>query len=374
MFDDMVNRMDSREAMMDNYNDMVQKAQMLRHIMGSKKETKYLSRMEKGLTIFFKTMLIPLIVFSLICFLFLFFTSPSHYKELNEFSTEIAFILIILPVILFSTVVFSIFHKPKKILCLDIIQSNKVQDKSEIHPYTRLSSRDVEFHERTISILNNLTRSTQETQEVQINDFLTVKLRGKRTELYVNNEYFQQCMFLLLNIPKENIQDYDEIDSIDEAVEIKYSRELEVLSSSQKERDFQITPEEEFQAHCSNLQAWYEHNYDTRLLHSNLAFPLLKKLAEVGDPLAKKVFKEEIALRLESGYPNVITFLIEKGYLDILEHEELKSILENPAICQNLGNCATSVFLQLRRKVEKQDRLLRQARNRAKKYKYEYPI
>lgn len=67
-----------------------------------------------------------------------------------------------------------------------------------------------------------------------------------------------------------------------------------------------ITPEEEFWGHCSNLQAWVENNYDTRLLHSNIAFPLLKKLTEAGDPNTNKVFKEEIARRFESGFMPVI--------------------------------------------------------------------
>ncbi len=52
-----------------------------------------------------------------------------------------------------------------------------------------------------------------------------------------------------------------------------------------------ILPIKEFWGHCSNLQAWAEYGYDTRLLHPNLAFPLLEKLATVGDPIAKKVFK-----------------------------------------------------------------------------------
>lgn len=35
---------------------------------------------------------------------------------------------------------------------------------------------------------------------------------------------------------------------------------------------------------------------------STASFPLLKKLTEAGDPFARKVFKEEIAQRLESGF------------------------------------------------------------------------
>lgn len=179
-------------------------------------------------------------------------------------------------------------------------------------------------------------REKEIKQKFEINEFLTLRLIGDKTEIYVNNECFQQCKFLLINIPEENIQNFDNIDSIDEAAEKTYmidevsenlDRSLE-HSSSSRFHD-KLTPEEEFQGHCSNLQAWYEHDYDTRILHSNLAFPLLKKLTEAGDPLAKKVFKEEIALRLESGYEPVITYLIEEKYLHFLNDDELYSLLNN---------------------------------------------
>ena len=41
--------------------------------------------------------------------------------------------------------------------------------------------------------------------------------------------------------------------------------------------------------------------------HHNLAFPLLKVLTKSGDLQAKKVFREEIAKRFESGYVPVIS-------------------------------------------------------------------
>jgi Leucine-rich repeat (LRR) protein len=72
---------------------------------------------------------------------------------------------------------------------------------------------------------------------------------------------------------------------------------------------------------------WEEYNYDTRLLHSNLAFPLLKRLAEVGDPNAKRLLREEIAKRLGSGFSPVIKFLINENYLEYLNHEESVSAM-----------------------------------------------
>jgi len=167
----------------------------------------------------------------------------------------------------------------------------------------------------TIYTINSAIGSI--TKEFKINNFLSLKLHNDRTNIYVKNRIFTQCMYLLLNIPVDRIRDYDQIDSIDEAAEV-LDRSLEGSRSQHL-----ITPEEEFVGHCSNIQVWAENDYDTRILHRNLAFPLLRRLSDVGDPLAKKKFKEEIALRYSSGHSTVITFLSQNGYLKYLNSEEL---------------------------------------------------
>ncbi|MBY8982979.1 MAG: hypothetical protein KGD57_08525, partial [Candidatus Lokiarchaeota archaeon] len=83
-----------------------------------------------------------------------------------------------------------------------------------------------------------------------------------------------------------------------------------------------IPPETEFWAHSSNLQAWYENNYNTKVLHSNLAFPLLRKLTKAGDKKAKEAFKGEIVNRFRNGNLNVMAFLIKEGYLDELDIDD----------------------------------------------------
>ncbi|MFX0031082.1 MAG: leucine-rich repeat domain-containing protein [Candidatus Hermodarchaeota archaeon] len=167
-------------------------------------------------------------------------------------------------------------------------------------------------------------------KEFKVNEFLKLKLENGKTNIYVKNRVFRQCMYLLLNIPKDKIHKYDHIESIDEAAE-SLDRSME--------RDFrvrsQITPEEEFLGHCSNIQAWADNDYDTRILHRNLAFPLLKRLADIGDPLAMKRFKEEVAIRYASGYPSVMQYLTQRGYLNYLTSEEFESIIndiESPLI------------------------------------------
>ncbi len=157
--------------------------------------------------------------------------------------------------------------------------------------------------------------------EFKVNNYITLRLEENRTIIYVDDKPFMQCKSLLLNIPIEEMSSFDEIESIDEAAE--------KLDRSFERNRVDIPPEVEFWGHCSNIQVWYEYNYDTRLLHSNLAFPLLERLTEAGDSLAKKVFKEEVLKRLEKGGDTVILFLLEKSYLVYFTKEELTSIYES---------------------------------------------
>lgn len=168
----------------------------------------------------------------------------------------------------------------------------------------------------------NIT-SAKYKDEHTINEYLKLKLENGVTNIYVKNRIFRQCMYLLLNIPTDKVRDFDEIDSIDEAAE-----HLDRSMEGNRVGTHDITPEVEFWGHCSNLQAWVENGYDTRLLHRNLAFPLLKRLVEVGDQNAKKVFKEEIALRVASGHATVINFLTQEGYLKFLNSEEFETLFE----------------------------------------------
>jgi len=159
--------------------------------------------------------------------------------------------------------------------------------------------------------------------EFKVNDYITLKLEYGKTVIYVNNEKFLQCNYLLLEIPKNELQDFQDISSIDEVSE-KLDHSLESSKNSN-----QITPELEFWGHCSNLQAWWENSYDTSLLHSNLSFPLLKKLTDFGDPIAKRVFKDEIAKRLTSGYDNIRKYLVQENYLEYFNEEEMEVLNAN---------------------------------------------
>ena len=173
-------------------------------------------------------------------------------------------------------------------------------------------------------------------KEYHVNKYILLRLEGKNTIILVNGKRFIDCKRLIINIPKNDIKNYNGIESIDEAFDL-YNHFLIDNAIYKGENgmiyptpySYNIPPEVEFWAHCSNLQCWAENNYDTRMLHSNLAFPLLKKLTKAGDPIAKKVFKEEIAKRFNMKYFNTMLFLIEENYLDYLSNEEFESLLEN---------------------------------------------
>ena len=88
-------------------------------------------------------------------------------------------------------------------------------------------------------------------KEFRVNRFIVLKLEDEKTNIYVNDELFSQCKYLLLNMPIEDVISINEIRSIDEAAE--------KLSHSSEPRPWEnpirIALEVEFWGHCSN-GAW----------------------------------------------------------------------------------------------------------------------
>ncbi len=162
-------------------------------------------------------------------------------------------------------------------------------------------------------------------KEFQVNNFITLKLEDKKTVLFVAGERFLQCKYLLLNIPIHDTLTFNNAESIDDASKLLDHS----LENGKPLKRIDISPEVEFWAHCSNLQVWCEYNYDISLIHSNLAFPLLKRLTDIGDHLAKQVFKEELIKRLIIGYHPVIEFFFEEECIDYLNEEEIWFVIKD---------------------------------------------
>jgi hypothetical protein len=175
----------------------------------------------------------------------------------------------------------------------------------------------------------------------KINDFLTLKLEYGFTNIYVKDTLFTQCKYLILQKKSTELDDLLKIRSIDELElenEVEEEYDLEELDD---EIFPNIDPKTAFWAHCSNLQVWVEHNYDTRLLHSNLSFPLLKRLWQLEEPSAKIVFQEEIIRRFREGYINTVFYLLQEGYHNFLNKEDLKQILldQNDNLREEIKEC-----------------------------------
>ena len=128
----------------------------------------------------------------------------------------------------------------------------------------------------------------------QITDYFEVVLtEDDKTEIYVKGERFIQCSHVLTTVHTDEIDNLLLLESVDEIKE--HSKKIV------------IDPETRFFVHCSNLQAWFENDFDSRMLHSNLSFPLLKKLVEEGC-VNSIILKEEIAKRFEGSSSKTIRF------------------------------------------------------------------
>ena len=160
--------------------------------------------------------------------------------------------------------------------------------------------------------------------QLKINNNITLKLEKSKTIIYIKEKKFIQCKYVLLINPNQDERQWS-INSIDEAKD-SLNQDFEYKNQKLK---YKITKEEEFWVHCSNIQTWIENDYDTKILHSNIAFPLLKELVKIGDHLANKIFKEEIAKRFESCYIPTMFYLIKESYLDFLLDDEIDILLSN---------------------------------------------
>ncbi|TKJ23111.1 MAG: hypothetical protein CEE43_05175 [Promethearchaeota archaeon Loki_b32] len=237
------------------------------------------------------------------------------------------------------------FHKREKSVKPTPSVYERIDDKVDINYIQGLERRLHNFYdkiqlskakiEKLHIDLSKERASRKKRLEFKINDFLTLKLENNRTFIYIKGKKFIQCIRLFLEIQPQESDLYEEVESIDEATEIFEQTLWEnkivegPMAQPSRFQNKTITPEQEFWGHCSNIQTWAEHDYDTRLIHSNLVFQLLKQLAFAGDPKAKAIFKEEIAIRFETGYFSVVAYLLEQEYLHFLDKDELKTLLEN---------------------------------------------
>jgi len=198
-----------------------------------------------------------------------------------------------------------------------------------------------EFEKKTITYFDKQDGiSTKEIEfpiKYQINAFLNLRFEEDTTSLYIKDEYFRKCSYVLLGLIKNDKEMEDNqknFECIDEAID-----QIDQIDET-------LLPLEEFKAQCSNFQAFADYDYNTDILSYQLSFPLLKKLSSVGDPIAKSRFREEIIKRISSDYFPVIIYLLDEGYLDQFNESEMALILED---LEKLNNSYIKLFLRKRK-------------------------
>ncbi|MEX2682056.1 MAG: hypothetical protein Q6373_010680, partial [Candidatus Sigynarchaeota archaeon] len=120
--------------------------------------------------------------------------------------------------------------------------------------------------------------------------------KTKIVEVYVDGRQSLTCAALVASI--DDLARYGkDIKAIEDMATLPGVQLVEGYAAE----DVFGTPEAELAAHASNLQAWVEHDYDTHLLHCNIAFPLLVDLARAGDEKARRVMEATIDERIRDG-------------------------------------------------------------------------
>jgi hypothetical protein len=173
-------------------------------------------------------------------------------------------------------------------------------------------------------------------EEFKVNDLLSVRLDCEGPRMYVKGRPFDQCAYPVLNDIGYLDRD-DECSDNDEKpnVPMKAARSVDAfLWTEHGTLDHpgyvevpKVSIQELFWGLCSTLQAWAENDYDTRLLHANLAFPLARALASAGDGAAKARFEREVITRWKSDFEPVQTYLSDGGFLDTMSPGALIDII-----------------------------------------------
>jgi len=152
--------------------------------------------------------------------------------------------------------------------------------------------------------------------KIKINDFITISSERNKVIIYIQGERFQEFDYFVINkILKTNKNHIKKIKTKKEYIKYKYEKDSENAY---------------FNNFVNILKLWIQNNYDTDILLYNVSFPLLKKLVEVGDSQAKKVFISEILKNLWSGDPLVVKYLFNEKYDDYVILDNYRRQIHTP--------------------------------------------
>ena len=157
-------------------------------------------------------------------------------------------------------------------------------------------------------------------KEYKVNEYITLKLEERVTYIYINGVRSKRSIGLFIKVSPDRTVKYNQFDLLDEAVEgLQSYTDIYSITDFYDNRPrgrekYNITAEQEFWAHCSNIQVWVEHDYDMSLIHSSLGYKLLKGLSNHGIEPAKERYKNEIIKRFRTGHIESSFFLLEENF------------------------------------------------------------
>ena len=155
------------------------------------------------------------------------------------------------------------------------------------------------------------------TKEYTINEFISLKLIFSKTIIYVDSEIFLTCQKIALNLLPHDFQKYRIFYNIDDIIEF--------YKKNNSNTSVEISPQEEFWDHCSNLQAWVENDYNTSIISKNLGFPILLELSKRDIARFNLKLKKELIERIKTGGLKAILYFLadtETNYLNYLTEDD----------------------------------------------------
>ena len=171
-----------------------------------------------------------------------------------------------------------------------------------------------------------------ENISVEINKYIMLLLEENKCKIYILNEKFMEFDISKL---KETIQKY----RLSQYFNVNQENAININQDELKINDFVLI--------SKIFKFWVNHNYNTNFLDYHISFPLLRKLVQLGDKQAKKVFYNEIIMHLWGGDPLFVKFLIRERYDEYVELESFKRKIHTPNIFNDIKGTLFLCFLLL---------------------------
>ncbi|MFX1503431.1 MAG: rhomboid family intramembrane serine protease [Promethearchaeota archaeon] len=171
---------------------------------------------------------------------------------------------------------------------------------------------------------------------VKINDYITLSSEQNKITVFIQEEKFQEFEYSFIN-----------------GILNKCKNQLKKINN---QCDYIVTKfgkdsfNRDFNNFVNILKFWIRKNYDTEILPYTISFPLLKKLVEIGDIKAKKVFINEILKNLWEGDPLVVKYLFSEKFYDFVALDNYRRQIHTPKINEiklTLFICFINIFIYI---------------------------